>query len=113
MDRHDYSDMVGDLITRDDPRIARLFQSIDRALDRMELMVKNCKPILNGECYITDNKASERLKISRQTLQEYRNTGKIAYSHLGGKILYRVSDIEKMLADNYRPSRDFQGRNIG
>lgn len=31
-----------------------------------------------------------------------RNEGRIAYIQLGGKILYRESDIERMLADGYR-----------
>ena len=38
----------------------------------------------------------------RRTLQDYRNEGRIAYIQLGGKILYRESDIERMLADSYR-----------
>jgi len=37
-----------------------------------------------------------------RTLQDYRNEGRIAYILLGGKILYRESDIEMMLADSYR-----------
>lgn len=98
----DYMELGGDLITKDNPRILSLFQSLDRVLDRMELMTKNCKPVLKGEHYLTDKEVSERLKITRQTLQEYRNKGKIAYCQFGGKILYRASDIEKMLAANYR-----------
>ena len=43
-----------------------------------------------------------RLKVSRRTLQDYRNEGRIAYIQLGGKILYRESDIERMLNDGYR-----------
>lgn len=42
------------------------------------------------------------LKISRRTLQEYRNKGKLPYIRLGGKVLYRESDIERMLQDGYR-----------
>lgn len=102
MNRNDYFDMGGDLITKNNPRIAELFRSLDRVLRRMELMTKNCKPLLNGEHFMTDKEVSKRLKVSRQTLQEYRNTGKIAYCQLGGKILYRASDIEKMLSESYR-----------
>ena len=48
---------------------------------------------------------TERLKLNRRTLQEYRTEGKIPYYQLGGgKILYRESDIEKMLNNNYFPS---------
>jgi len=56
---------------------------------------------LNGEKYLTDKEVSEKLKVSRRTLQDYRNQGRIAYIQLGGKILYKESDIEKMLEDNY------------
>jgi excisionase family DNA binding protein len=57
---------------------------------------------LNGERFFTDKEVSARLKVSRRTLQDYRNEGRIAYIQLGGKILYRESDIERMLAGCYR-----------
>ena len=50
-----------------------------------------------GEHYLTDRELSERLKISRRTLQDYRNNGILPYRQLGGKILYRKSDIEGVL----------------
>jgi len=34
-------------------------------------------------------------------LQEYRNNGILPYYQLGGKILYKESDVEKLLEDNY------------
>jgi excisionase family DNA binding protein len=70
-------------------------------LDGIESLVENYKPSLNGERYLTDREVSERLKVSRRTLQDYRTEGKIPYYQLGGKILYCKSDIEKMLNDNY------------
>jgi excisionase family DNA binding protein len=57
---------------------------------------------LNGERFLTDSELSVMLKISRRTLQEYRNEGKLPYIRLGGKVLYRESDIERMLQDGYR-----------
>lgn len=100
--KYDLSELGADLITKNNPRIIALFKSLDRTLGRMELMTKNCKPILNGEYYLTDKEVSERLKISRRTLQDYRNEGKIPYCQIGGKILYRASDLQKILDDNYR-----------
>ena len=44
----------------------------------------------------------EVLKVSRRTLQDYRNNGMIAYYQLGGKILYKESDIERMVMSGYR-----------
>ena len=57
---------------------------------------------LGGERYLTDKEVSAQLKLSRRTLQDYRNERRISYYQLGGKILYRESDIEKMLQENYR-----------
>lgn len=57
---------------------------------------------MNGEHFLTDSELSVMLKISRRTLQEYRNEGRLPYIRLGGKVLYRESDIERMLQDGYR-----------
>ena len=76
--------------------------SLDRLLDNYERMTANYRPALGGECFFTDKEVSARLKVSRRTLQDYRNEGRIPYIQLGGKILYRESDIERMLADGYR-----------
>ena len=63
---------------------------------------RQLRPTLGGERFFTDKEVSARLKVSRRTLQDYRNEGRIAYIQLGGKILYRESDIERMLNDGYR-----------
>ena len=80
----------------------RLLGSLDRLLDSFEHLTANYRPTLNGERFFTDKEVSARLKVSRRTLQDYRNEGRIAYIQLGGKILYRESDIERMFADGYR-----------
>lgn len=94
--------MSNEIITRENDRIKRFFCSLDRMLDKIEAVLTGCKPTLNGERFLTDQEVSERLKVSRRTLQDYRTTGKIPYIQLGGKVLYRESDIQKMLEANYR-----------
>nr|WP_270399094.1 helix-turn-helix domain-containing protein [Bacteroides nordii] len=56
--------------------------------------------MLNGQRYMTDAELSQYLKLSRRTLQEYRNNGLVPYYQIGGKILYRESDIEELLERN-------------
>lgn len=90
-----------DLITKKDERIVAFMEALEQMLSSLEKAFDNCKPTLNGERYLTDKEVSEKLKLSRRTLQDYRNQGKITYIQLGGKILYRESDIERMLEDNY------------
>ncbi len=90
------------MITKNHALVTGFGDSLDRLLDGIESFMANSRPTLGGERFLTDREVSARLKVSRRTLQNYRNNGVIAYYQLGGKILYRESDIERMLADNYR-----------
>ncbi len=94
--------MENQLITRDNERVTRFFKSLDRMLDGIENLVKNHKPTLGGERYLTDREVAARLRLSRRTLQDYRNEGRIPYYQLGGKLLYRESDIQRLLDEGYR-----------
>lgn len=94
--------MSAEIITKDNERIKSLFCSLDKLLDRIETVMTGYKPSLNGERFLTVTQVSEKLKVSRRALQEYRSNGKIPYIQLGGKTLYRESDIQKLLEQNYR-----------
>ena len=91
-----------ELITTKTERIVSFFKSIDRMLDGIENRVKNHKPTLGGERYLTDKEVSAKLRVSRRTLQDYRTEGRIPYYQLGGKVLYRESDIQRVLDNGYR-----------
>ncbi|MBQ2969166.1 MAG: helix-turn-helix domain-containing protein, partial [Bacteroidaceae bacterium] len=41
------------------------------------------------------------LKVSRRTLSEYRSNGTLPYYVLGGKVLYKRSEIEQALKREY------------
>ncbi len=43
-----------ELITKSNERVVSFFKSIDRMLDGIEGLVRNCKPALGGERYLTD-----------------------------------------------------------
>ena len=93
---------MSEMITKNHTLVAEFCGSLDRLLDGIENFMANSRPTLCGERFLTDREVSARLKVSRRTLQDYRNNGIIAYYQLGGKILYKESDIERMLAANYR-----------
>lgn len=95
---------MNELIDRDYDRIVQLVGRMKSALENLEDRSCECRPMLKGERYLTDREVSQRLKISRRTLQDYRNDGRISYLLLGGKVLYGESDIERMLDDAYRPA---------
>ena len=62
------------------------------------------RPLLDGERFLTDREVASILKVSRRTLQEYRNDGMLPYILLGGKVLYRESDLERVLESFYHPA---------
>ena len=89
-------------MTRNNEKVMCLLNRMDRLLENMEYLTENYKPVLGGERFLTDKELSGILKVSRRSLQDYRNEGKIPYIQLGGKILYRESDIEQVLKNGYR-----------
>ena len=83
-------------------RLKRYFTALERISGAMEKLFSMKKPSISGESFYTDRDLSEKLKISRRSLQDYRNEGRIPFIRLGGKVLYRASDIDKLLDENYR-----------
>ncbi|MDR1895855.1 MAG: helix-turn-helix domain-containing protein [Prevotellaceae bacterium] len=95
-----------DLITKTDEICVSFLKRIEETDNAVSGIFGDYRPALNGECYLTDRKLPKTLNISRWTLQNYRTEGKSPYYLLGGKILYRESDIEKILMNNYHPQSD-------
>ena len=104
--QHSGSCAVWDAVTEGNVEITQwvrgLFSELDRIAKDVATMADENQPLLGGEHYLTDRELSQRLKISRRTLQDYRNNGILPYRQLGGKILYRESDIERVLQSCYR-----------
>lgn len=94
--------MNNELITKNNERVTRFMKSLEQMTEGIEHLATNCRPLLSGERYLTDKELSVRLKVSRRTLQDYRNEGRLPYIQLGGKILYVESDIKKILEEGYR-----------
>ena len=72
-------------------------EQLDSMLDGIESMNEKSKASFGNERFMTDKEVSAWLKVSRRTLQDYRNNGMVSYYQLGGKILYKESDIEKLV----------------
>ena len=104
--QHSGSCAVWDAVTEGNVEITQwvrgLFSELDLIAKDAAIVADENQPLLGGERYLTDRELSQRLKISRRTLQDYRNNGILPYRQLGGKILYRESDIERVLQSCYR-----------
>ena len=76
--------------------------NLARLLASLEKLFNQRQPSVYGDELLTDKEVSQLLKVSRRTLQDYRNNGILPYTQVGGKILYRSSDIERTLMEGYR-----------
>ena len=53
--------------------------------------------------WLNGDQIMRMLGISRRTLQNYRDTGILPYSVVGGKFFYSIGDMEEVMANNYVP----------
>lgn len=97
------------LTPENDMRVRSFFSSLEDLSNRVEKIRDNNKPSLDGERYYTDKELSVKLKVSRRSLQDYRNNGILPYTRIGGRILYRASDIERTLMDEYKEAYRLNG----
>mgnify|MGYP000808420307 FL=1 len=94
-----------ELINSNSEIIKDFFQSVDRMLDGISRLAKENKAYLNGEKFLSNKDVAKCLKVSIRTLQEWRVTGIIPYIQIKGKIIYRQSDIERLLQTYYNKER--------
>ena len=76
---------MNELMTRESGQMAALFRMLEHALDHIELLAENYRPVLGGERYLTDREVAKLLKTCRRTLQEYRDVGACLISSWEGK----------------------------
>ncbi len=88
------------LTRRSDSVVARLV-AVDSAIAELDQLVQEYKPTLGGERFLTDKELSEQLKISTRKLATMRGEGAVDFIKLDGKILYKESDILKLLEANH------------
>jgi len=69
---------------------------------RIKEVAQTHKPLFGGEHYLTGKDVCERLYISPRTLQDYRDRKIIPYTQFAGKILYKASDLERLLDEHYQ-----------
>ncbi len=81
--------------------IKELLAAIDEVVDNLDAGLDYLSSSHSQERYLNNNQVCQMLHLSQRTLQDYRDKERIAFYKLEGKILYKLSDIEKMLEDNY------------
>ncbi len=82
-----------DILDHKSPQIYSFFESLNELSNAIQIALKSRTPHLNGEKYLTNREVCQLLRISPRTLQNWRDTGKIKFIRLNGKILYRELSI--------------------
>ncbi len=70
----------------------------------IELLNKNDRSNPLTEIWLDISEVCILLKISKRTLQSYRDSRILPFSKIGGKIYFKALDIENHLKAHYNPS---------
>lgn len=84
---------MNELITPHNVGVKNALENMKEVLALYKKVIGNYRPLLDGERYLTDKEVAQILKVSRRTLQEYRNDGVLHYILLGGKVLVAVDNL--------------------
>ena len=88
-------------LNMDSDEMQVVLSAIRSVSKRIKDVAETYKPLFGGEHFLTGKEVCERLYISPRTLQDYRDKGIIPYTQFAGKILYKASDLERLLEENY------------
>jgi hypothetical protein len=91
------------------------YDKILSRLDQIEKKVRNPDTPFNKE-WIDTQEVCQMLNISKRSAQNYRDSGRIPFSNIDGKMYYKYQDIVSILESNYTPiksSRNTTSRRNG
>lgn len=87
-----------DILYNKSLQIVSFVMALDELSATIQQSLQNRTPHLNGEKYFTNREVCQLLRISSRTLQFWRDTGKIQFIRLNGKMLYKKQNINILLA---------------
>ena len=88
-----------EVITISTEAFQAIIDKIDKINDRLDL--QKPVPMLNDR-WLDIQEACFLLRISKRTLQSYRDNGLLPFSQINGKIYFKAKDIDNHLEKNYR-----------
>ena len=95
--------MEYETINKETTEMKQLISGIKGLTNRVRSIAQTHRPLFEGEIYLPHRTGvCERLFLSPRALQDYRDKNIIPYIQIAGKILYRLSDINRILSENYR-----------
>ena len=86
-----------EVFSMEDEPVATAIQNMLKGSKWLSAFLESYRPPLDGEHYLTDREVAEMLRVSRRTLQEYRNNRMLPFILLAGKVLYPESGLRELL----------------
>jgi hypothetical protein len=78
------------------------FERIERSINELkEIIIANKRKNPLSETWLDVQEVCLLLKISKRTLQSYRDNRILPYSQISGKIYFKATDIEAHLIKHY------------
>ena len=81
--------------------ISDAFQKVFEKLEQLDQKLDKYPVNPLTETWLDIQETCQLLKISKRTLQSYRDNGILPFSQIGGKIYFRSIDIEDHLQRHY------------
>jgi hypothetical protein len=77
-------------------------QAFEQIMERLDQLEKKLQPVESkkGIGWLNNSQFCEALQISKRSAQNYRDQGLIPYSLVGGKVYYKIEDVQRLLNDN-------------
>lgn len=82
-------------------RIENILKRLDEQITFVVAKMKLNEKFDPEDVFFDNGEFMKLMNISKRTAQEWRNKKIIEFSQVGNKIYYRLSDIQKLLNDNY------------
>lgn len=79
------------------------FDDILSRIDEIKSEVKATSKTKSDE-FVDNVDFIKLMNISKRTAQAWRDEGKISFSQVGGKIYYKMVDVNELLSHNYNPA---------
>lgn len=92
---------LNDILDSRSSEILELFNAIEKINTNINNYTDTDRSKESESTFLGNKDVCKLLQLSPRTLQDYRDKRLIAFYKLEGKILYKMSDIRKMLENNY------------
>ena len=80
--------------------LATINRKVEALNQKVAEMQKTHVQVLQEE-WIDGKTVMSILKIEKRTLQKHRENGTLSYTQYGGKILYKIADVQDLLESHY------------